>query len=137
MTSRLSWVVIDATDPTALAVFWKEVPGSVVAEEDDTGMSLAAPGTRMPTLDILRVPEAKAGKNRLHLDLRAEGLTTVRGLERAFALGARRVETSTDPNESDGPPRGHLNLDDDVVAAGAVRSRPLWVPSPKTTDPEA
>ncbi len=68
MTSQLACVVIDATDPTALAGFWKEVLGWVVVEEDDTGVSLAAPGTRMPALDILRVPEVKAGKNRPHLD---------------------------------------------------------------------
>ncbi len=92
MTSQLATVVIDSTDPTALAGFWKEVLGWVAVEEDDTGVSLAAPGTRMPALDILRVPEAKEGKNRLHLDLRADGLTTAAELERLLALGARRAD---------------------------------------------
>ncbi len=92
MTSQLATVVIDSTDPTALAGFWKEVLGWVAVEKDDTGVSLAAPGTRMPALDILRVPEAKEGKNRLHLDLRADGLTTAAELERLLALGARRAD---------------------------------------------
>ena len=92
MTSQLATVVIDSTDPTALAGFWKEVLGWVAVEEDDTGVSLAAPGTRMPALDILRVPETKEGKNRLHLDLRADGLTTAAELERLLALGARRAD---------------------------------------------
>lgn len=92
MTSQLATVVIDSTDPTAIAGFWKEVLGWVVLEEDDTGVSLGAPGTRMPGLDILRVPEAKEGKNRLHLDLRADGLTTAAELERLLALGARRCD---------------------------------------------
>jgi catechol-2,3-dioxygenase len=98
MTSRLACVVIDATDPTALARFWKEVLGWVVVEEDETGVSLAAPGTRMPALDILRVPEAKSGKNRLHLDLRADGSTTAQELERLLALGARRVDVGQAPD---------------------------------------
>lgn len=92
MTSRLACVVIDATDPTTLAEFWKEVLGWVVVEEYDTGVSLSAPGTQMPTLDILRVSEAKAVKNRLHLDLRADGSTTAAELERLLALGARQVD---------------------------------------------
>lgn len=98
MTSQLACVVIDATDPTALAGFWKEVLGWVVVEEDETGVSLAAPGTRMPTLDILRVPEPKAGKNRLHLDLRANGSTTAAELERLLALGAQRVDIGQAPD---------------------------------------
>jgi hypothetical protein len=44
------------------------------------------------------VPEAKAGKNRLHLDLRADGSTTVQELERLFALGARRVDVGQAPD---------------------------------------
>ncbi|SRR5579875_1058319 len=98
MTSKLACVVIDAQDPAALARFWGEVLGWVVVDQDATGVSLAAPGARMPTLDILRVPEAKAGKNRLHLDLRADGSTTAAELERLLALGARRVDVGQGPD---------------------------------------
>ena len=92
MTSRLACVVIDANDPNALAGFWKEALGWVVVEEDDTGISLSAPGSETPTLDILRVPDAKVVKNRLHLDLRADGSTTAAELDRLIALGARKVD---------------------------------------------
>ena len=98
MTSKLACVVISSTDPTALARFWQAVLGWVVVEEDATGVSLAAPGTRVPALDILRVPEAKTGKNRLHLDLRADGSGTAVELERLLALGARRVDVGQAPD---------------------------------------
>jgi len=42
--------------------------------------------------DFLAVPEAKAGKNRLHIDLRVDGCTTAEELDRLLALGARRVD---------------------------------------------
>ena len=45
----------------------------------------------MPTLDILKVPEGKAVKNRLHLDLRADGCTTADELNRLLRLGATRA----------------------------------------------
>jgi predicted enzyme related to lactoylglutathione lyase len=98
MTSKIACVVIDATDPRALALFWQEVLGWEVVEDDGTGVSLAARGTRMPALDILRVPEVKAGKNRLHIDLRADGSTTAAELERLLALGARRVDVGQAPD---------------------------------------
>ena len=68
------------------------VLGWVVVDQDDTGVSLAAPGTRMPTLDILKVPENKSVKNRLHLDLRADGHSTTDELDRLLGLGATRAD---------------------------------------------
>ena len=46
------------------------------------------------------VPEVKAVKNRLHLDLRADGVTTAGELERLLALGARRVDVGQGPDVS-------------------------------------
>jgi len=49
-----------------------------------------------PDLLFLRVPEAKAGKNRLHLDLRPGGMTgqgdQAAEIARLEGLGARRVD---------------------------------------------
>ncbi len=92
MTSCIASVAIDAVDSFAVAEFWKAALGWVVVFEDDTGVSLAAPGTRMPTLDIGKVPESKSVKNRLHLDLRADGCSTAEELGRLLVLGATRVE---------------------------------------------
>ena len=100
MTSRISCVCIDSVDPWPLAEFWKAALGWVVVDEDEHGVSLAAPGTVMPTLDIMRVPEAKSVKNRLHLDLRADGCTTAEELERLFALGATRADVGQGPDVS-------------------------------------
>jgi hypothetical protein len=41
---------------------------------------------------VVAVPEKKMVKNRLHLDLRADGLTTSDELERLLTLGARRTD---------------------------------------------
>ncbi len=92
MTSRIANVTVDAVDPFRLADFWKAALGWVVVEQDETGVSLAAPGTTMPALDIFKVPEAKTVKNRLHLDLRADGSSTAAELDRLMSLGATRLD---------------------------------------------
>jgi Glyoxalase-like domain len=96
----MACVCIDSGDPFHLADFWMAVLGWVVVDRDDTGVSLEAPGTRMPTLDIIRVPEAKALKNRLHLDLRADGCTTAEELGRLLGLGATRADVGQGPDVS-------------------------------------
>jgi hypothetical protein len=93
-------VCINSVDPFHLAEFWMAVLGWVVVDEDASGVSLAAPGTRMPTLDIMRVPEGKAVKNRLHLDLRADGCTTAEELGRLLGLGATRADVGQGPDVS-------------------------------------
>jgi hypothetical protein len=92
VTSRIASVTLDAVDPWSLAEFWTAALGWVVVEQDEAGVSLAAPGTTMPTLDIFEVPETKTSKNRLHLDLRADGNSTAAELDRLLGLGATRVD---------------------------------------------
>ncbi len=98
MANRISCLCIDAVDPVAVAEFWKAALGFEVREEDDDGISLSPPGGGLPTLDILRVPEAKMVKNRLHFDLRADGTTTEAELERLLALGAKPVDIGQSPD---------------------------------------
>ncbi|MGH8987859.1 MAG: VOC family protein [Acidimicrobiales bacterium] len=100
MTSRIGCISIDSIDHLLLAEFWMAVLGWVVVDNDDTGVSLAAAGARMPTLDIFTVPERKAMKNRLHLDLRADGCSTEEELERLLGLGATRVDIGQGPDVS-------------------------------------
>lgn len=63
-----------------------------IAEADTDGISVAPPDRTWPTIDVFAVPEAKSVKNRLHLDLRADGCSTVEELQRLCDLGARRVD---------------------------------------------
>jgi catechol-2,3-dioxygenase len=98
MPSRLSVVSVNALQPRLVADFWCAVLGWSVTEEDDTGVSIGAPGGSGPTMDVLAVPDAKTVKNRIHFDLRADGSTQSEELERLLALGARRVDVGQGPD---------------------------------------
>jgi predicted enzyme related to lactoylglutathione lyase len=81
--------VLDCADLDATAAFWAAALNyRIAAGEPYTSLTSRAGG---PELLLQRVPEAKAGKNRLHLDLRVTDLDgEVARLER---LGARRLTT--------------------------------------------
>ena len=97
MAARLTELVIDANDPDALATFWTSVLGWEVASTDDEGVVIADPSGRLPTLMFARVPEAKAGKNRLHLDLYSDDQHAE--VERLLALGATRHPRVPEPDD--------------------------------------
>ncbi|MDQ4008083.1 MAG: VOC family protein [Actinomycetota bacterium] len=94
MTIRMQCVCVDANDPDRLARFWADVLGWRRTFEDDDEVVLEPPAGSpedgvVPDLLFLRVPEPKATKNRLHIDLRPDAQDAeVRRIE---ALGARRV----------------------------------------------
>jgi predicted enzyme related to lactoylglutathione lyase len=92
MVSRLTNICIDAADPLSLAHFWCAVLGWEVADQSDEGLSIAPLDGAWPVIDILPVPEPKLRKNRLHLDLRADGISTSEELERLLDLGASTVD---------------------------------------------
>jgi len=92
MSSRVAVIAIDAIEPRAVANFWCDVLGWQITDEDETGVSIAPPDGSWPTIDVLRVPERKSVKNRLHLDLRADGPSTADELARLLALGATRTD---------------------------------------------
>lgn len=98
MPSRIAVIAIDAVQPRVVADFWCAVLGWRVLEQDTDGVSIAPPDGSCPTIDVLAVPEGKAVKNRLHLDLRADGVTTAAELERLLAAGARRVDVGQEPD---------------------------------------
>jgi catechol 2,3-dioxygenase-like lactoylglutathione lyase family enzyme len=86
-------LTLDCADPQRLAEFWKAAAGYVdeppplpfatreewlasFGDEYDDGMGgawLHDPTGIAPRLCLLQVPEPKAAKNRLHLDLRVSG----------------------------------------------------------------
>ena len=67
-------VVLDCLQPERLAQFWADAglpPGAVGRAPYPVLVPDAQPG---PELVLQRVPEPKAGKNRMHLDLRVPEL---------------------------------------------------------------
>lgn len=84
-------IVIDAVDSRRVADFWCAVLGWRVVDEDAEFISIAGdePG---PGIDIAAVPERKQVKNRLHLDVRADGVSTEQELQRLLDLGATHVD---------------------------------------------
>ena len=114
-------VVLDCADPGALARFWAAAlhyeiqpppPGhdswesflqavGVPTEDWNAASAVVDPAGAGPRLYFQRVPEPKAGKNRLHLDLNVGGGHAARlaerqqrveaEVERLTALGAREL----------------------------------------------
>ncbi len=100
MPSRIAVVAIDAAEPQVVADFWCSVLGWRIVEEDVDGVSIGPADGSLPTIDVLQVPERKTVKNRLHFDLRADGVSTDEELERLIALGARRVDVGQQPDST-------------------------------------
>jgi len=92
-------IVLDCSDLDRSAAFWCGVLG-YRAEPSSPGRyrQLLPPDGNGVELLLQRVPESKAGKNRLHLDLRVPDLEAETA--RVLAWGARRV--TTDPIEEYG-----------------------------------
>ena len=92
---RWQCVCVDAAEPAALATFWQEALGWRRTHETGKEVVLEPPAGSpedgvSPDLLFLLVPEAKATKNRLHLDLRP--LDQAAEVARLEGLGARRVD---------------------------------------------
>lgn len=82
-------IVLDAVEPQRLEAFWKSalhyrshisIEDIVVLVSDDEGG---------PPLILQRVPEAKNGKNRMHIDIISDHVEGE--VARLEALGARRL----------------------------------------------
>ncbi len=100
MTSRIATIVLDAVDPDRIAAFWSAVLGWAETERDEEVITLSPPGGGGASMDVVAVPEGEGGKNRLHLDLRADGSSTEAELERLLGLGARHADVGQGPDVS-------------------------------------
>jgi len=95
MTIRMQAISFDAHDPAAQGRWWAAALGWRLTYEEDDEVVLEPPagspedGVAADIL-FLRVPEEKAVKNRLHLDLRPGDQAAE--VARFEALGARRVD---------------------------------------------
>ncbi|MFD1506206.1 VOC family protein [Georgenia yuyongxinii] len=99
MTSAISSIAIDAHDPRRVADFWAAALGWVVLEDpDEEVVSIGPADGSAPGIDVIPVPDAKSVKNRLHLDLRADGSTQAEEVDRLLALGATRADVGQGPD---------------------------------------
>jgi catechol 2,3-dioxygenase-like lactoylglutathione lyase family enzyme len=90
MSIQMGGVTIDCADPRKLAVFWTEALGCEIGQDYEGEFVFLAPGGEdRPYVGLQRVPEKRAGKNRVHLDFS----TTDRKaeVERLVGLGATVV----------------------------------------------
>jgi len=91
------WLVIDTVDPAGISPFWCALLGVrergwfgedyLMLERDD----------RTPGIAFQRVPEAKAVKNRLHVDVYVDDVEAA--VERILELGG---SIASEPRELDG-----------------------------------
>jgi predicted enzyme related to lactoylglutathione lyase len=96
MTSLVRHVTIDSLDPYALATFWSQVLDLPLAEDDLPGDPTAL--IEKAGLLFVAVPEAKSGKNRIHLDLQPQDRSRDEEVTRIVALGATLVDDRRSPD---------------------------------------
>ena len=82
-------VVLDCQDPVALAPFWTRALGYRVAASVETYVVLLPTEGGGPPFLLQRVPDAKVGKNRMHVDLEVEDIDAEAAA--LMVLGATRV----------------------------------------------
>lgn len=91
MSSFIYNVTFDCADPRSLATFWSAVTGYEVTEVRDDFARLRAPDHRgVRHLLFFRVPEPKAAKNRMHVDLATRDPEAE--IARLVALGGALVD---------------------------------------------
>jgi predicted enzyme related to lactoylglutathione lyase len=96
-----AYVVIDSSDPEVVTPFWRSLLDVGVLENRDDGHYVTLePASCLPGAMMLvfqRVPESKAGKNRVHVDMFVDDLDA--GTARIEELGGRWTQPGTTVNE--------------------------------------
>ena len=91
MASLVRHVTLDCADAYRLASFWAQVVDGTPADDDAPGDPEAQVTSAGVTLLFVTVPESKAVKNRVHLDLQPQDRGRDEEVTRLLALGARIV----------------------------------------------
>ena len=92
MGSRFTELIVDCTEPAALAAFWAAALGWRPTGRYAEVVEIADPAGAGPSLVFVPVPEAKMVKNRLHVDVNPLGCDQAQEVARLLGLGARRVD---------------------------------------------
>jgi hypothetical protein len=95
MDIRIQCLCVDAAEPRKIATFWEAALGWRRTFDEEDQVCIEPPEGSpedgvAPDILFLRVPEGKAVKNRLHLDLRPKDQAAE--VTRLEALGAHRVD---------------------------------------------
>jgi catechol 2,3-dioxygenase-like lactoylglutathione lyase family enzyme len=102
MPVRIRNVTVDCTDPYAQVTFWaavtgyREDPDNPNAPGGPEGLLVGPDGAA--ALLFIAVPEAKSGKNRVHLDVVPTDRTRDAEVDRILALGAALVDDRRNPD---------------------------------------
>lgn len=90
---RAANLVIDCVDLDRMSEFWGALLGMEVTQREERWLDLESCGDGGPVLSLQRVPDEKAGKNRVHLDLEVPDLgwaaARARGLGASLASSMR------------------------------------------------
>lgn len=99
MGIQLGMITIDCADPRGLAAFWTKALG-VEVDQDHEGdfLILHAAAEGGPVFAFQRVPEPRAGKNRVHVDFGTDDLE--KEVERLTGLGAKKLDEHKMPGLS-------------------------------------
>jgi len=107
MTSRLAALCFNANDPLRLARFWADALRWEIDDETRDLITLVPTDDTRFLIDFAPVPETKAGKNRIHLDLTTTSIDDqTETVLRLVELGARPIDIGQGPDE------GHVVLAD-------------------------
>ena len=88
MALHIGMITTDCADPKALATFWAAALETTISGDYGEFVMLAPPPAGGPVLGFALVPEERAGKNRLHLDLGAAAGEREIEVARLVELGA-------------------------------------------------
>jgi Glyoxalase-like domain len=102
VTASLLAVIVDCHDPLSQAEFWAQVLAYRVSQRNRDEFQVSDPAGAGPSLYFMKVPEPKAGKNRLHLDIVTSGPMEAE-VARLAEAGAELVEARQDPATLDNP----------------------------------
>lgn len=87
---EVAGIMIDTTDPDRLVEFWTSLLGLEVRHRHPTFVFLTPVTEGGPSLAFQTVPERKAGKNRIHLDLHSADREAA--VARVIELGGSRLD---------------------------------------------
>lgn len=91
MVSPITSVVFDSANPARVAEFWAGATGYELRFSNEETSILVHPEKVGPVLHFQKVPEARSGKNRVHVDMQTPDLEAEE--TRLIGLGASKQRT--------------------------------------------